>query len=808
MKKVGREKVEIRHKLYVFVKSLLIVLLILSIVNANFALPNNNNISANDVSTPDYDYNSVTKTLLIKTNKGLDLFGKDSKLVLNSIMTLRFSDNITSLSGKKIFEKCENICKIDLNQVTSIGDRVFENIKKVKEVDLSKVTSLGVGAFSGCTILSNVTLSEELKEISSEAFKGDKISSIDFKNVSNIGSDAFRENDFQTIDLKNVTSVDSSAFIKCKNLYKVNMGKVSSVGQFAFAEDSKLYDVSFPKEASYDMFAFSNCALDFSKGFPKGKSNEYSFINQNPKVYFSLDDTSKSIYPNESFELPTSIFKTKNGTELEKLIKDNPDWLSKDVKLPKVAITGDTLPTNEIGVHKTVYSIPSDIYANKYSEVFTLTVKRGDTKAVLVNSNTTFDKNATSKDYKDVPININLGSYQVNSVSLNNKEIKEGTDYVIAGSTYVFLKEYLSSLENGKAKFYFNMSDGSKLLSEINIVDTTVRDASVIPDEEIFNKTPGNEDNKEISVRLDANGNQVKSITNGKTTLVKDKEYKVDGDIYTFAKECFTSFAMGDICKIQFNMEKGKSPVVNVHIIETRESNPKISPVSAVYDKGDGAKYHTDMKVTVQTMNYELQGIKNGNNSLVKDKDYTISKSSENTDETSGDILEVLIKQSYLGTLDKGTIDLQFEFKDATPISMTLYVVDTGNSGAINKKENSNNTDTENNTSQNTEENNEKDLEKNSEINQNSDDSNEDISKEETGSRENTEQNITDGSKENLKNTKSNSIITSVSKTIGKVAKTFDKANIDPWMVIAIMSIIVGIANVVSLNRKAKREKK
>ena len=86
-----------------------------------------------------------------------------------------------------------------------------------------------------------------------------------------------------------------------------------------------------------------------------------------------------------------------------------------------------------------------------------------------------------------------------------------------------------------------------------------------------FDKNPAGADHKDATVRLSPADYTLQSITNGNYTLVKDKDYTVDGGSITFLTSYLDTLAAGSY-EFIFNMSGGENPALNVAVVDTAGS--------------------------------------------------------------------------------------------------------------------------------------------------------------------------------------------------------------------------------------------
>ncbi|MDR1017535.1 MAG: leucine-rich repeat protein, partial [Lachnospiraceae bacterium] len=575
-------------------------------------------VKKGNVVTDDYEFDPETGNLLIKTNNGILGFSEDTNIDEGKITSVSFGDNITSLLDD------------DNSAVPFTGT-------KITKVDLNKVTSIGSYVFCNCYNLTD-------------------------------------------IDLSKVEHIGRAAFAACDDLQSVDISSCKYIGNGAFVCPI-LTSCKFPDSAVYETNAFEGCALDLSNGYPKGGSID-SFSNQTPECFLSLNKTKETIKVEDDFIPPKIVYKTQIGTDYRQLIKNKPEWLASNARLPKMKESGDDYNTNQVGVYDHEYFVYDNVYTNCNSLHFILTVQ--ETDATISPNNCTFDKNKDSTDYKDITITIDKDGYDLNDIVNGSNSLRDGTDYVVDGDKYTIKKAYLSSLENGDTKIEFKMNSGVNPLLTIEIKDSTPvieKDASINPSEAIFNKTEGSDGNNDIIITLNKESYSLSSITDGLgDTLVKDTDYSVNGDKYTFVKKYFSKYEPGENCQIQFDMSGGTSPILYVSIVETREINGSISPVTAAYDKNPKGKYHKPIVETLEFAAYDLNSIKNGSYKLVENKDYVkrTSKSSSNIQLVNvSNSLIYEIKEEYLNKLKNGTAKITFDLNGGTDPVLTLSIMDT-----------------------------------------------------------------------------------------------------------------------------------
>ncbi|MDR1017691.1 MAG: leucine-rich repeat protein [Lachnospiraceae bacterium] len=675
------------------------------------------------ISTDDYEFNPDTGNLLIKTTVGLTSFATNTDIDLTTITSAVFDDSITSIPdytvnydtndysyfsktqitsvnlnnvtiigayaffndkylinvnmpkvtnvGDSAFYCASSLVHIDLSKITSVGTYSFSNCTSLESVDLSSLSILGLYTFKYCPKLASVNLSEDLRTITVQCFESCGIKSIDLKNVASVGYSAFGGcTKLTDVDFGDVTSLDSYSFSGCTSLKKIDISGLSIIGGGAFASCLYLSDVNFPGSARYGAYingyygwdsSFNNCALDLSDSYPTGSSKD-SFQNQVPKVFFTLDKTSDTIFTGDSFTEPTYSLKSKTGADYATLIASKPEWLKTSATVPEVTKSGDTIDTSIPGTYTITYSIPDTYYADNNTLTYTLTVK--DPNASLDSTSETFDKYSANENNKNISVKLDKGKYDLTSITNGDTTLTKGSDYSVDGDTYTFNKSYLSSLSNGSNTLTFNMSGGTTPTLTIDIQDTTPINASITPDTAVFDKYNLSDNYKDISITLDKGSYNLENLYNGNNPLSKNSQYTVDGDTYTFSKEYLSTISKGKQ-DFEFYMSGGTTPILYITIQDSTPIDAIITPITATFDKYSEGQNYKNISVTLNKGTYEFAAIKHNGINLSENIDYTVN----------GDTYTFPI--SYLFKLANGDNIITFNMSGGATPTLTINVEDT-----------------------------------------------------------------------------------------------------------------------------------
>ena len=89
----------------------------------------------------------------------------------------------------------------------------------------------------------------------------------------------------------------------------------------------------------------------------------------------------------------------------------------------------------------------------------------------------TFDKNPAKQ--ADVTAVLTMAGHTLKGIRLNSKELAEGVDYTISGTSVTFLKASLAGLATGTYNVVFDLSAGTDPVMVLTVVDTSVAKGSI-----------------------------------------------------------------------------------------------------------------------------------------------------------------------------------------------------------------------------------------------------------------------------------------------------------------------------------------
>ena len=217
-----------------------------------------------------------------------------------------------SYIGDFVFRNCIKLEEINLDKVTQLGKRVFEDCTSLKSVNLNSITEMASEAFAGCTSLKSVTLSnmekidyanfrgctglEEvtvgLSTIPNETFKGcTNLKKAHFtENVRVISTEAFRGCGLTEVMIPNtVTKIDKYAFQDCNEVKYMYLGEGLTSVSNLFFEDSKALETLVVRCKEVPS-AFQDCtqltAIDFGDKVETIKSSAFVRCTSLPSIVF------------------------------------------------------------------------------------------------------------------------------------------------------------------------------------------------------------------------------------------------------------------------------------------------------------------------------------------------------------------------------------------------------------------------------------------------------------------------------------------------------------------------------------------
>jgi len=203
---------------------------------------------------------------------------------------------------------------------------------------------------------------------------------------------------------------------------------------------------------------------------------------------------------------------TLNGNTLTG-IKDGSVYLTEgtDYTLSgtTVILSKNYLSDKEIGELKLVFDFSKGI-----DPALTVTITDSTPSGSVTPAAATFDKNPAKQ--ADITAVLTMAGHTLKGIKLENRELIEGVDYTISGSTITFLKDSLAGLSTGIYNVVFDLSAGTDPVMALTVVDTSIAKGSIKI--QMFNGTTSAQNNS-LSPKF--------KISNNGTTSVKLSDVKI-----------------------------------------------------------------------------------------------------------------------------------------------------------------------------------------------------------------------------------------------------------------------------------------
>jgi hypothetical protein len=189
----------------------------------------------------------------------------------------------------------------------------------------------------------------------------------------------------------------------------------------------------------------------------------------------------------------------------------------------------------------------------------------------------TFDKYLANQSNIQTVMTLNGNS--LIGIKKGSTTLKLGTDYTVSGNTVTILKNYLDAFDYGYISLIIDFSAGADSIMIIKIVDTTPEDpedpedpekpsATINPMTVGFDKNPVNQ--KDIDLSITPNGNTLVAVKRGNTTLRKNSDYVIYGDVVSILKEYLETLSVGKTT-LTFDFDEGTDPSLEVKVTDTSE---------------------------------------------------------------------------------------------------------------------------------------------------------------------------------------------------------------------------------------------
>lgn len=278
-----------------------------------------------------------------------------------------------------------------------------------------------------------------------------------------------------------------------------------------------------------------------------------------------------------------------------------------------------------------------------------LAIAIGDTSPVTAVSPVSAVFNKYKVAQEDVNITINAPEFEIVGIHAGTAGLTEGTDYTVAGNIVTISKSFLAKLPIGAQEITILFTDETQASVVINVV-YTAPSSTISPSAAAFEKRA----QADLDVVMTLYDNTFVAITNGTYTLKEGKDYTVDGNVVTIAKEYLATLPVGT-ATLTFTFDNGNDALLKIKVTETIP-NSKLVVDTFSFDASTGE----DVVVSFILNGNTVKAIKNGSVVLVEGKDYIVD----------GD--KVTLTNSYLATLEAAKTKLTIVFSEGNDQTLTL----------------------------------------------------------------------------------------------------------------------------------------
>jgi len=168
-----------------------------------------------------------------------------------------------------------------------------------------------------------------------------------------------------------------------------------------------------------------------------------------------------------------------------------------------VILSKNYLSDKEIGELKLVFDFSKGI-----DPALTVTITDSTPSGSVTPAAATFDKNPAKQ--ADITAVLTTAGHTLKGIKLENRELIEGVDYTISGSTITFLKASLADLSTGTYNVIFDLSAGTDPVMVLTVVDTSIAKGSIKI--QMFNGTTSAQNNS-LSPKFKISNNGTTSVT-------------------------------------------------------------------------------------------------------------------------------------------------------------------------------------------------------------------------------------------------------------------------------------------------------
>ena len=205
--------------------------------------------------------NNFLKNLSLSSNCKVlqdSAFGKCSQLE-----NVNFNDSLQEIDSS-VFAGCKSLKKVHLpNSVTKLGSVSFLGCESLKAANIPQNAELGYGLFSSCINLTDVIISEGIKELPECFTDCTSLKSVVLPNsLETLSRTFYNCKSLSEINLpENLQTIEAFSFYNCNSLTKIIIPKsVITIGEYAFADCYNLEELSMSDSVSkIEQSTFQEC---------------------------------------------------------------------------------------------------------------------------------------------------------------------------------------------------------------------------------------------------------------------------------------------------------------------------------------------------------------------------------------------------------------------------------------------------------------------------------------------------------------------------------------------------------------------
>jgi uncharacterized repeat protein (TIGR02543 family) len=226
----------------------------------------------------------------------------------------------------------------------------------------------------------------------------------------------------------------------------------------------------------------------------------------------------------------------------------------------------------------------------------------------------TFNKYASSSDYKDIAVTMTLNGSTLSNISGGSPAITSG-NYTVSGSAVTIKKEYLATLFVGATTLTFTFANGTTRSLSITI-ENTAPTPTITPTTATFDKKTSAQ--ADVVVTMTLNGSTLSDIKNGNTTLTQGNNvYTVNGSTVSIKAAYLAQQANGNTT-LTFTFSDGTTRNIVITIGDTTGGGTIGSGTEYDFASGANPAVTSSSNVNAAIANGVLLVTGTGNNNGVR----------------------------------------------------------------------------------------------------------------------------------------------------------------------------------------------